>query len=230
MAERRRARARAPKDAADAAERGAQGVEEVANQPRKQTEEVLGQAGDQGAKTLTAELKDAIRHAAIEVLSPVARNATTIAAKYAVDKGPEIINDKVAPMLGDAGGALELAKKAGGAGGLVSKLKRDKGDGPSAGRRRRLPIQGSVDVAVPPETAYNQYTQFEDFSEFMHRVERVEQKDETHIVWHENVWGVRWHWESEITEQRPNERIAWEATSGGPQKGVVTFHRRRACV
>jgi hypothetical protein len=59
----------------------------------------------------------------------------------------------------------------------------------------------------------------------MHRVERVEQKDDTHLMWHENVWGVRRQWESEISDQRPNERIAWQATSGSPQqKGVVSFH------
>jgi hypothetical protein len=59
----------------------------------------------------------------------------------------------------------------------------------------------------------------------MHRVERIEQKDDTHIVWHENIWGVRRQWEAEIIEQRPDARIAWESTSGSPkQKGVVTFH------
>jgi hypothetical protein len=60
----------------------------------------------------------------------------------------------------------------------------------------------------------------------MHRVDRIEQKDDTHLMWHENIWGVRRQWEAEITDQRPNERIAWESTSGSPrQKGAVTFHR-----
>jgi uncharacterized membrane protein len=186
--------------------------------------------------TLTSELRSVVREAAIEVLSPVARKATTAAAKYAVTRGPKLVKDSVVPRVDQAGGPLELAKKAGGGvgglvsssgvGGLVSKLGGDRGGAPSGtGRGRRLPIQESIDVAVPLETAYNQFTQFEEFPEFMHRAERVEQKDDTHLVWHENIWGVRRQWESEITEQRPNERVAWEATSGSPQqKGVVTFH------
>lgn len=189
-------------------------------------------AGDMGATTVTSELKKVVREAAIETLSPVARKATTSAARYAVTKGPKLVGGKVVPKVTDAvsqaGGPGELAKKAGsGAGGLLSKVAGDdKGGAPSGtGRGRRLPVQESVDVAVPLETAYNQFTQFEQFPEFMYRVERVEQRSDTELTWHENIWGVRRQWDAQITDQRPNERIAWEATSGSPkQKGVVTFH------
>jgi hypothetical protein len=36
---------------------------------------------------------------------------------------------------------------------------------------------------------------------------------------------VRLPEQCEITEQRPDERVAWKATSGTKNDGVVTFHR-----
>ena len=93
------------------------------------------------------------------------------------------------------------------------------------GRGRRLPMQARIDVSVPVEVAYNQWTQFEEFPKFMFRVERIEQKDETHLIWHEKIWGIRRQWEAEIVEQRPNERIVWRSTSGPQNVGVINFHR-----
>ena len=92
------------------------------------------------------------------------------------------------------------------------------------GRGRRLPVQEYVDVAVPIDVAYDQFTQFEEFPKFMHRVERIEQRDDTTLMWHENIWGVRRSWEAEIIDQQPCERIAWKSTDGTQTVGVVTFH------
>jgi uncharacterized membrane protein len=86
-------------------------------------------------------------------------------------------------------------------------------------------IEESIDVEVPVETAYNQWTQFETFPEFMEGIERVQQLDDTHLHWVAEVGGNRQEWEAEITEQRPDDRIAWTATSGKGNAGVVTFHR-----
>jgi len=201
-----------------------------------------GDSSSNGGRTITSELKDTFREAAIEVLKPVMRKATTSAAKYAVSQGPGLVKDKVAPKVKEAGGAGALVKgvtsKGGGiaetvggvASGLGSKLggggKKKEGESPSGtGRGRRLPVQEFIDVGVDIETAYDQFTQFEDWPEFMHRVERIEQRDDTTLMWHENIWGVRRSWEAEITEQTPCERIAWRS-KGGPQTiGVVTFHR-----
>jgi hypothetical protein len=58
-----------------------------------------------------------------------------------------------------------------------------------------------------------------------HRVQRVEQRDETHVVFHEKIWGVRRQWEAEIVEQRPNQRIKWQSTSGPRNVGVISFHQ-----
>jgi len=86
-------------------------------------------------------------------------------------------------------------------------------------------IEHSIDVAVPVRTAYNQWTQFEDFPRFMEGVEEVRQLDPTRLHWRTKVGGREKDFDAEITEQRPDERIAWKSTSGAQQAGVVTFHR-----
>jgi uncharacterized membrane protein len=84
-------------------------------------------------------------------------------------------------------------------------------------------IAESVNVNVPVEKAYNQWTQFEKFPEFMEGVESVSQLDNTHLRWVAEIGGQRRAWEAEITEQVPDERIAWRATDGNGPDGVVTF-------
>ena len=86
-------------------------------------------------------------------------------------------------------------------------------------------IEKSVEVDVPLSTAYNQWTQFEEFPSFMNGVEAVKQLDETHLHWVASIGGHREEWDAEITEQIPDERVAWKATSGKGNAGVVTFHK-----
>jgi uncharacterized membrane protein len=86
-------------------------------------------------------------------------------------------------------------------------------------------IEESIEVEVPISTAYNQWTQFEEFPRFMEGVESVTQIDDTHLRWVAEFGGSRQEWEAEISEQRPDERVAWHATDGKSNAGVVTFHR-----
>ena len=86
-------------------------------------------------------------------------------------------------------------------------------------------IEQTIDVDVPVRTAYNQWTQFEEFPEFMEGVEYVNQIDDTHLRWRAEIGGTAHEWEAEITEQRPDERVAWKTTTGKGHSGVVTFHR-----
>ena len=86
-------------------------------------------------------------------------------------------------------------------------------------------IEQSIDVEVPVQTAYNQWTQFEEFPQFMDGVEEVRQQDETHLHWVAELGGSRHEWEAVITEQHPDERVAWRNTEGKENAGVVTFHR-----
>jgi len=86
-------------------------------------------------------------------------------------------------------------------------------------------IEESVEVNVPVRTAYDQWTQFEEFPRFMEGVESIRQIDDTHLHWVAEIAGQRREWDAEITEQHPDERIAWTSTSGQRNAGVVTFHR-----
>ncbi len=86
-------------------------------------------------------------------------------------------------------------------------------------------IEESIDLEVPVQTAYNQWTQFEEFPQFMEGVEEIRQLDEKHLHWVVELAGTRHEWDAVITEQLPDERVAWRNTDGKDNAGVVTFHR-----
>jgi uncharacterized membrane protein len=176
---------------------------------------------------------------------PVAAGLGTLVSRYAAKKVPELVRDHLLPGIESKGGdeARDLGKRAasgardalGESGGLAGKAASkllggggDDGDEKQPargwGRGRRLPVQCSIDVAVPVETAYAQWTQFEELPRFMFRAEQVEQRSDDTLVWHENIWGIRRSWESKVVEQVPNERIVWHSESRGGHSGVLTFH------
>jgi uncharacterized membrane protein len=202
-------------------------------------------------KEKASEAKDAVKSEAKEngqtgglgslvskAAVPAAAAAGTLVSSYAVKKVPDLLRGRggeEAEKLGKRAleGVQDAASQSGGLAGKAAEklLGGGGGDGDGGkqpakgwGRGRRLPIQCSIDVAVPIEVAYDQWTQFEDFPEFMHRVEQIEQKEDETLVWHENVWGVRRSWESQIVEQVPDERIVWRSDDRGGHSGVVTFH------
>jgi len=80
-------------------------------------------------------------------------------------------------------------------------------------------------VKRPIDVVYNQWTQFESFPEFMEGVERIDQRDDTHLHWVIKVGGVTREFDATVTEQHPEERVAWKSDSGPDHAGVVTFHR-----
>ena len=84
-------------------------------------------------------------------------------------------------------------------------------------------VEKSIEVDVPVTTAYNQWTQFEEFPQFMENVESVSQIDDTHLRWIAEYGGEREEWTAEITEQVPDQRIAWHGQGGVQQSGIVTF-------
>jgi len=86
-------------------------------------------------------------------------------------------------------------------------------------------IEQSIEVAAPIRDVYDQWTQFEEFPRFMEGVEEIRQLDDTHTRWRTKVAGKEQEFDAEITEQRPDERVAWRSTSGATHAGVVTFHR-----
>src|SRR4051812_10264114 len=181
-----------------------------------------------------SELKDVVSEAALGVLAPVAKEATTKAAEVAMKKGPQLFEETIMPKLDEAGGPMGLVQGLTGdgspVGNLLSKVTggdddgggKDAGD--ATGKGRRMPIQQSVDVAAPIDVVYDQFTQFEDWPKFMHRLESASQKDDATVEFNEKIWIIRRRWEAEIVEQRPDERIVWESVSGMQHVGVVTFH------
>jgi uncharacterized membrane protein len=86
-------------------------------------------------------------------------------------------------------------------------------------------VTKSIDVHVPISTAYNQWTQFETFPEFMGGVDQVQQLDDRHLHWKISVGGQAREFDAEVTEQHPDERVAWKSTDGKTHAGVVTFHK-----
>ncbi|HEX3220255.1 MAG TPA: SRPBCC family protein [Candidatus Limnocylindria bacterium] len=86
-------------------------------------------------------------------------------------------------------------------------------------------VTKSIDVNAPIRAVYDQWTQFEEFPRFMEGVKSVRQLDDTHLHWAAEIAGVEKEWDAEISEQHPDERVAWHSTSGARNAGVVTFHR-----
>ena len=186
----------------------------------------------------------AARDAAAEVLAREASKGARQAAEYVSQKAPELAMQKLQEhggsgpaaqaalnygkaKLEDAGGIKATLAGAGGAvKGLVDKVTGGGGGGKekSLGETRRLPIECQIDIGAPRETVYNQWTQFEDSPQYMHRVKQVKQGDETTFTVGAKVWGFKREWEVEITDQEPNERIAWKTVGGTKNAGVVTFH------
>lgn len=194
---------------ADAVESIGERVQDTAGSAARAVEAAAG-AGEQ--RTLREELREIVRDAALEVLVPVARRATTEAAKYAITRGPQMARDRVAPKLADTLGAA--VEEAGGPGEFAkawlawaSDARTDMLDRVGIGgesqsrawRDRRLPVEEAIDVVVPLEAAYDRFTDFDAYANFLSRGATV--------------------------EERANERIVWERTDGIEATAVVTFHR-----
>jgi uncharacterized membrane protein len=58
----------------------------------------------------------------------------------------------------------------------------------------------------------------------MEGVEKVIQVDDTTLHWVAEIAGQNREWDAKITEQQPDERVAWTNVDGAQNAGVVTFH------
>lgn len=57
-------------------------------------------------------------------------------------------------------------------------------------------------------------------------IHSVQQLDDGHVKWVAEVRGETREWTTEITEQRPDEKIAWRTIDGEVKNdGTVTFER-----
>jgi hypothetical protein len=192
------------------------GVEDIGENVQDAAESAAGAlesgGGIRDQLTVGEELREIMREAALEVIVPVARRATSQAAKYAIARAPEVARETIVPKLADtlrtaleeAGGPREFAKGwlawASGAGtGMLEKVGAGGETEPRPWRERRLPVEESIDVVVPLETAYDRFSEFEEYARIMSRGQTV--------------------------DERRNERIVWERTDGVQASAVITFHR-----
>jgi uncharacterized membrane protein len=198
--------------------------------------------GGNGGETISQELKQAMREAALEVLGPATRQATLLAAKYAVSKGPEVVARHVIPGAGGPGGlaeqvrskGVEALSQMGGVGGFAGKLLsklggKGKGGGAASGwgRNRRMPVQQFVYVSVPIKHAYNGWTEYKEWPRYMHRANQVDSQiddREARVKVTEKMWGFKRPFTAEVVTQKPDERIKWNATEGVKHTGVINFH------
>lgn len=194
---------------------GVGAVEDVGEQVEGVTEragDAVEGAGDVDEQlTVREELREIVREAALEVLAPVARRLTTEAAVYALRKGPELARETIAPKLAntlgpaieEAGGAGAFARGAlssvsGARSEMLERIGLGREAEPRPWRERRLPVEESIDVAAPLETAFEKFTEFEEYANLMLR--------------------------GETTDERPNEQITWSRTDGVDATAVVSFH------
>jgi uncharacterized membrane protein len=188
-------------------------------------------------KNLNSPKKMAAAGATIMALPFAAEGIAKLVGGSPAEKAAELgkkAKDKAASgakeMAGEVADEKLGSKLPGGLGGLFHKNGSDSdSDSEEAteahGSGRRMPIQQSVDVAVPIKEAYDQWTRFEDWPEFMHRVDSVQQTDDSTVHFSTKVWGITKEFDAEIVEQRPDERIEWHTEEGLMHSGVVTFHQ-----
>jgi uncharacterized membrane protein len=199
-------------------------------------------AGGGAGESISQELKQAIREAAIEVLGPAARQATSSAAKYAVSKGPELVTKRVMPAVMKSGAPGDLAQQAkamgaealsgaGGIRGVVGKLLSKRGGGGGAatgwGHNRRMPVQQVIHCSVPVRDAYNGWTEYKQWPRYMHRANQVDSQindKEARVKVTEKMWGFKRPFTAEVVEQWPDEHIKWNSTEGVKHTGVINFH------
>ena len=86
-------------------------------------------------------------------------------------------------------------------------------------------IEKSIEVNVPEYTAYAQWTRFEEFPQFMEGVKEVTRLDANRFHWKAEIAGQDKEWDTEITEQAADQRLAWTSRGGAIKGWVMTFHR-----
>jgi uncharacterized membrane protein len=158
--------------------------------------------------------------------APVARNGAG-SAKRQVARRSEAVAKAPGKAAGKAAG--KATRKA-----LQSLIRRTLGAAADAGRHvveeklperiRLLPIQRSIDIAVPVHVAWDEWVQFDFLPEGAHRVEDIERDGDDLLVGTLTGPKTGGEWEAEILDERPDESFAWRSTRGSDCVGLVTFH------
>jgi uncharacterized membrane protein len=86
-----------------------------------------------------------------------------------------------------------------------------------------LPIQASIDIAVPVGAVFALCTEYGDFPEFLDRVESVE-VDGSSLEVVAKVGGAVRELAIEVMDERPDERLDWQCDEGFEHSGVISLH------
>jgi uncharacterized membrane protein len=89
-----------------------------------------------------------------------------------------------------------------------------------------LRVRKRVTVNRPPDALYRFWRDFTNHPRFMERVESVQVSSDRRTHWRaRGPGGVGLEWDAEVTDERPNERIAWRSLEQAPYRhaGVVRF-------
>jgi uncharacterized membrane protein len=161
-------------------------------------------AASSSAKTAAASVKSKVASAGDSAEAA----ARTRVRKEAVHIGGSLI--KRALIAGSRRAAQALARV--GSQGFDSLLE----------NAQRLPIQQSIDVAVPPEIAWEQWMELRHLPEGVHRLSSVERDGDGLVGRIEGPRGV--DWSAEVIDEREQESFAWRSTEGADSAGLATFH------
>jgi uncharacterized membrane protein len=165
-----------------------------------------------------APLKKAAKKAPKEVAKLPAK-ATAAAAKAAA-KGV------LRRLVSTAGDAIQgAAATTGDAVRDAAAKLRENSSGSLAGRARRLPIQRSLDIAVPLDVAWEEWMALDFLPEGAHRVEGIERVGDDRLTGHLSGAKVNGDWEAQVLDEREGESFAWRSDYGSDCAGLVTFHR-----
>jgi uncharacterized membrane protein len=94
--------------------------------------------------------------------------------------------------------------------------------------RQPIRIKRSITVNRPPEEVYQFWHDFENLPRFMSHVKSVKRLGDTRTHWEvKGPAGIEVEWDAEITEDKPNELIAWRSLPGADveNSGAVRFER-----
>ena len=84
-------------------------------------------------------------------------------------------------------------------------------------------IEKSIEINVPVYVAYSQWTRFAEFPRFMEGVKEVKQLDAKRLHWKAEIAGRDTEWDTDITEQTADQRLALTNRDGAIKGMVATF-------
>lgn len=106
----------------------------------------------------------------------------------------------------------------------AAELTTKSGHGALGAIHRQVPIQRSLDVAVPLGVAWDEWMTFPWLPEGAHHVQDIERDGDDRLSGR-IADSSDSDWEAEILDERDRESFAWMSVKGSDCAGLITFHR-----